>query len=97
MSDSSAYWSIECPPGEPDLFVCMACMDEVFRAKVPIQGCPGCGAVSTFEAFTLESLQEWGTEELISKAQETGAQPQASVAAAESPILTDDQPPTDSP
>ena len=89
MSDSSLYWSIECPPGEPDLFVCMACLDEVFRAMVPIQGCPGCGAVSTFEAFTLESLQEWGTEELISKAQATGAQPQPSVAAAESPTLTD--------
>ena len=68
MSDSSAYWPIECAVGDPDLFVCMTCLEEVFRAKVPIQGCPGCGAVSTFEPFTLESLQDWGTEELIQKA-----------------------------
>ena len=94
MSDSSAYWSIECSSGEPDLFVCMACLEEVFRAKVPIQGCPGCGAVSTFEAFTLESLQDWGTEELLKKAQATGAQLQSSASSVDSTTNTDGSLPT---
>ncbi|GJL64260.1 MAG: hypothetical protein NPIRA04_29140 [Nitrospirales bacterium] len=89
MSDSSAYWSVECSPGEPDLFVCMDCLDEVFRAKVPIQGCPGCGAVSTFEAFALNSLVEWGTPELIAKAQATGVQLHATPVSADSTALTD--------
>ncbi len=89
MSDSSAYWSVECPPGGPDLFVCMDCLEEVFKAKIPIQGCPGCGAVSTFEAFTLDSLQEWGTDELIKKAQATGAQSQSSTVATDLATPTD--------
>ncbi len=89
MSDSSSYWDIECPIGDPDLFVCMACLEEVFRAKVPIQGCPGCGAVSTFEAFTLDSLQAWGTDELIQKARATGAQPQSTTPPADSPSDAD--------
>ena len=65
MTESQKFWSVDCKQGDPDLFVCMACLNEVFQSKVPIQGCPGCGAVSTFEAFTLESIQEWGTEDLI--------------------------------
>ena len=69
MTESQAFWPVDCEQGEPDLFVCMACLNEVFRSKVPIEGCPSCGAVSTYEAFTLESIQEWGTEELINKAQ----------------------------
>ncbi|MCA9470661.1 MAG: hypothetical protein MRJ96_03785 [Nitrospirales bacterium] len=77
MSDSSTFWSMECSPGEPDLFVCMDCLGEVFRAKLPVEGCPGCGAVSMFEAFTLESLQDWATPELLAKAQSLGAQPQS--------------------
>lgn len=90
MSDSSsAYWSIECSSGDPDLFVCMECLEEVFRAKVPIQGCPGCGGVSTFEAFTLESLKDWGTEELVKKAHATGAQVQSSTPPVDSTNNTD--------
>ena len=30
--------------------------------------CPACHGVSTYEAFTLESIRDWGTEELIAKA-----------------------------
>ena len=67
MSESSSFWTVECVEGEPDLFVCMACLDEVFQAKVPINGCPGCGAVSMFEPFSLEAIREWGTDSLIAK------------------------------
>jgi hypothetical protein len=31
--------------------------------------CPTCHGVSTYEAFTLESIRDWGTEELIAKAE----------------------------
>ena len=68
MLESQTFWPVESEKGAPNLFVCMECLDEVFRSKVPIQGCPGCGAVSTFEPFTFESIQEWGTEDLIAKA-----------------------------
>lgn len=30
--------------------------------------CPTCHGVSTYEAFTLAAIQDWGTEELIAKA-----------------------------
>jgi hypothetical protein len=66
--ESQTFWPVEIEQGAPDLFVCMECLDEVFRSKVPIQGCPGCGAVSAFEPFTLKSIEEWGTEDLIAKA-----------------------------
>ena len=68
MSESQTFWPVDCEQGAPDLFVCMECLNEVFQSKVPIQGCPGCGGVSTFEPFTLHAIQEWGTEELINKA-----------------------------
>ena len=90
MSDSSAFWSIECPVGDPDLFVCMNCLEEVFRAQIPIQGCPGCGAVSSFEAFSLDSLKDWGTEELIQKAQALGVPTRTSTPSAESTPKADD-------
>ncbi len=90
MSDSSSFWSIECPVGDPDLFVCMNCLEEVFRAQVPIQGCPGCGAVSSFEAFSFDSLKDWGTEELIQKAQALGAQSGTSTPSAELISKVDD-------
>ncbi len=65
--DSEAFWTVDCQPGDPDLFVCMSCMDEVFRAQVPIEGCPGCGAIGAFEPFTAESIRDWGSEGLIQK------------------------------
>jgi len=30
--------------------------------------CPTCQGVSTYEAFTLEAIRDWGTEDLIAKA-----------------------------
>jgi hypothetical protein len=47
----------------------MSCLNEVFRRKVPMPDCPTCHGVSTYEAFTLESVRDWGTEELIAKAE----------------------------
>lgn len=31
--------------------------------------CPTCQGVSTYEAFTLEAIRDWGTEELIAKSE----------------------------
>ena len=63
------FWSVESAEGEPDLWVCMSCMSEVFPGKVPIPNCPICHEVSSYEAFTLESIRDWGTEDLIAKAE----------------------------
>jgi hypothetical protein len=30
--------------------------------------CPTCHGVSTYEAFTLEAIRDWGTEDLVAKA-----------------------------
>ena len=73
MSESQDFWSVEREQGQPDLFVCMTCLNEVFRAQLPAQGCPTCGAFSSYEAFTLEDIQAWGTEELIQKARQLSA------------------------
>lgn len=81
MNEIQDFWSVECAEGEPDLFVCMGCLSEVYRAKVPIPACPSCGAVSAFEAFTLDAIVDWGSEDLVQKAKEaakeqaTGATP----------------------
>ena len=50
------------------------CLSEVFRRKVPSPECPTCHGVSTYEAFTLESIRDWGTEDLIAKAQSAEAE-----------------------
>ena len=68
MSQVQAFWPVECGEGEPDLLVCMSCLSEVFRRKIPMPECPTCHGVSTYEAFTLESIRDWGTEDLIAKA-----------------------------
>ena len=68
MGEATEFWSVECSEGEPNFFVCMECLNEAYKAKVPT-ACPSCGAVSAFEAFTLDSIKEWGSEELIHKAQ----------------------------
>ena len=72
MSAEQAFWPVECEDGEPDLLVCMACLNEVFRRKVPMPDCPTCHGVSTYEPFTLESIRDWGTPELIAKAEAAG-------------------------
>jgi len=70
MTEPQSFWPVECEQGEPDLFVCLTCFDEVFRAKLPVEGCPSCGAVAAFEPFNLEAIREWGTESLIRKAEQ---------------------------
>jgi hypothetical protein len=69
MAAEQGFWPVECEEGEPDLLVCMSCLNEVFRRKVPMPDCPACHGVSTYEAFTLESILDWGTPELIRKAE----------------------------
>ena len=68
MEREQTFWAVECEEGEPDLLVCMSCLNEVFRRKVPVPDCPTCHGVSTYEAFTLESIRDWGAEGLIAKA-----------------------------
>ena len=69
MTEPLSFWPVECEDGEPDLFVCLSCLDEVFQAKVPVEGCPSCGAAVGFEPFNLDAIREWGTEGLIQKAE----------------------------
>ncbi|MER3422119.1 MAG: hypothetical protein C4293_01650 [Nitrospiraceae bacterium] len=69
MSHEQTFWPLECGEGEPDFLVCMSCLNEVFRRKIPMPDCPTCHGVSTYEAFTLESIRDWGTPELIAKAE----------------------------
>lgn len=68
MGTKQAFWSVPAKDGEPDLWVCMSCLNEAFCRKVPMPDCPTCHGVSTYEAFTLAAVQDWGTEELIAKA-----------------------------
>jgi hypothetical protein len=85
MSAKQAFWDVSTKQGEPDLWVCMSCLNEVFFRKVPMPDCPTCHGVSTYEAFTLEAVRDWGTEELITKAQAAQQKPeppQAETAAA---------------
>jgi hypothetical protein len=70
MTESQSFWPVECAQGEPDLFVCLTCFDEVFKAKMPVDGCPSCGAIAAFEPFSLDAIREWGTENLIQKAEQ---------------------------
>lgn len=75
MSPSQTFWPVECEEGEPDLLVCLSCLNEVYRRKVPMPDCPTCHGVSTYEAFTLDSIRDWGTEELIAKAEAAQQEP----------------------
>lgn len=68
MASKQAFWTVPAKDGEPDLWVCMSCLSEAFCRKVPMPACPSCQGVSTYEAFTLAAVQDWGTEELIAKA-----------------------------
>jgi hypothetical protein len=68
MSETQSFWSVPHGEGEPAFWVCMSCLSEVFYRKVPMPDCPNCHEVSTYEAFTIEAVSDWGTEELISKA-----------------------------
>ncbi len=68
MSDTQTFWSVSHHDGDPDLWVCMSCLSEVFHRKVPMPDCPACHGVSTYESFTLDAIRDWGTEELVAKA-----------------------------
>lgn len=74
MSERQTFWPVECEAGEPDLLVCMSCLNEVFKRKVPIPDCPACHGVSTYEAFTLEAIRDWGTDPLIEQAVRANAE-----------------------
>ena len=68
MSAIQSFWSVPQRAGEPVYLVCMSCLSEVFYLKVPMPDCPTCHGVSTYEAFPLEAIRDWGTEDLIAKA-----------------------------
>jgi hypothetical protein len=69
MSSKQAFWDVSAKQGEPDLWVCMSCLNEVFYRKVPMPDCPTCHGVSTYEPFTLDAICDWGTDDLIARAQ----------------------------
>ena len=81
MTTTQHFWSVPANPGDPDLWVCLSCLKEVYRQKVPRPNCPSCQGVSTYEAFTLEAIKDWGTDELIAKAV-AAQQEEAAVSAA---------------
>jgi hypothetical protein len=64
---AQAFWTVS--HRDDDFWVCMSCLGEVFYRKVPMPDCPACHGVSTYEGFTLEAIRDWGTEELIAKAE----------------------------
>lgn len=68
MSDTQSFWPVSQREGEPPFWVCMSCLSEAFYRKVPMPDCPGCHGVSTYEAFAIEAIADWGTEDLVAKA-----------------------------
>ena len=68
MSAIQSFWSVPQRDAEPPFWMCMSCLSEVFYRKVPMPDCPTCHEVSTYEAFTLEAIRDWGTEDLVAKA-----------------------------
>ncbi len=93
MAETRIFWAVECAEGEPEFFVCMSCMNEVYRCKVP-SACPTCNAISTFEAFTLAGIHDWGSEGLVAKAEQASRDqpvrpPAQPIQHVESPSLTE--------
>lgn len=68
MSNAQSFWPVQAREGEAPFQVCMSCLADVYYRKVPMPDCPSCHGVSTYEAFTIEAIADWGTEELIAKA-----------------------------
>jgi hypothetical protein len=68
MASPQLFWSVSHREGDPDFWVCMSCLGEVYYRKVPMPDCPSCHGVSTYEGFTLDAIRDWGTEDLIAKA-----------------------------
>ena len=75
MAQVQTFWAVDYQAGDPELWVCLSCLNEVFRCKVPMPDCPSCHGVSTYDAFTLEDIRDWGTEELIRKAEAAQSEP----------------------
>jgi hypothetical protein len=69
MSATQSFWSVPQRDGEATFRVCISCLSEAFYLKVPMPDCPTCHGVSTYEAFTLEAIRDWGTEDLVAKAE----------------------------
>ncbi|MFO0733916.1 MAG: hypothetical protein U0361_23735 [Nitrospiraceae bacterium] len=82
MVGKQAFWTVPQKDGQPDLWVCMSCLNEVFYRKVPMPDCPSCHGASTYEPFTLAAVRDWGTDDLIAKAVAAQEAGEASVAAA---------------
>jgi len=87
MTEHQPFWPVDCEEGGPELLVCMSCLSEVFKRKVPMPDCPACHGVSTYEAFTLEAIRDWGTEPLIEKALKAHAEVEPPVRATQAPGL----------
>ena len=85
MSDTQSFWPVPNRAGEPAFWVCMSCLSEVYYRKVPMPDCPSCHGVSTYEAFTVDAISDWGTEDLIAKAK--AAQEAAQVESAPAPSV----------
>jgi hypothetical protein len=85
MAQEQTFWTVDCEEGDPEFLVCMSCLNEVYRRKVPMPDCPTCHGVSTYEAFNLESIRDWGTEELIAKAEAEKADAERPVPESSSP------------
>jgi len=83
MASMQSFWPVS--HRDDDFWVCMSCLTEVFYRKVPMPDCPSCHGVSTYEGFTMEAIQDWGTEDLIAKAvaaREAAPSPQPSAESA---------------
>lgn len=89
MAEQQAFWRVDAEEGEPDLWVCLSCLSEVFRRKVPQPDCPTCHGVSTYEAFTLEAIKDWGSEALIARAEAAQAESVMEPAPAEARPVSD--------
>ncbi|WP_447979150.1 hypothetical protein [Candidatus Nitrospira bockiana] len=79
MSQHQTFWPVDSEEGGAEFLVCMSCLGEVFRRKIPMPDCPSCHGVSTYEAFTLDSIRDWGTPELIAKAEAAASEEEPAV------------------
>lgn len=74
MALEQDFWKRASEERGQDFWVCMSCLNEVFWRKIPKPDCPTCHGYSTYESFTFQKIQEWGTEELIESASKVRAQ-----------------------
>jgi len=81
MAHEQDFWKMEPAEDGQDFWVCMYCLEEVFWRKIPKPDCPNCHRPSTYEPFTLEKIQQWGTEELIAKAGQVKSEAVATILA----------------